>query len=119
MNRFQLKSLRRSRRKIGIRKRILGVPDRPRLTVFRSLKHTYAQVIDDLSGKTLAAASTNESGKAVKSSNAASAKDVGKRLADRAKQAGVTQVVFDRNGYLFHGRVKALAEGAREGGLQF
>jgi large subunit ribosomal protein L18 len=119
MNRFQRKAVRRQRRKIGIRKRILGSPERPRLTVFRSLKHTYAQVIDDLSGRTLAAASTNEKGADGKSANIGAASEVGKRLAERAKSAGVSKVVFDRNGYLYHGRVKALADGAREGGLSF
>ena len=115
-----LKKVRRARRKIGLRKRIQGTPERPRLTVFRSLKHIYAQVIDDVSGRTLASASDQDGkgGKAVKGKTG-SAKGVGTTLAERAKKAGVTKVVFDRNGYIYHGRVKALADGAREGGLQF
>jgi large subunit ribosomal protein L18 len=115
-----LKKTRRARRKIGLRKRINGTPERPRLTVFRSLKHIYAQVIDDVSGRTIASASdqAGKGGKAVKGKTG-SAKGVGTTLAERAKKAGVTKVVFDRNGYIYHGRVKALADGAREGGLQF
>ena len=115
-----LKKTRRARRKIGLRKRINGTPERPRLTVFRSLKHIYAQVIDDVSGRTLASASdqAGKGGKTVKAKTG-SAKSVGTTLAERAKKAGVTKVVFDRNGYIYHGRVKALADGAREGGLQF
>jgi large subunit ribosomal protein L18 len=119
MDRIRIKTVRRARRKIGIRKRITGMPDRPRLTVFKSLKHTYAQIIDDLSGRTLAAACTDEKGLAGPTSNRAAASEVGKRLAQRAKDAGVAEVVFDRNGYRYHGRVKALADGAREGGLKF
>jgi large subunit ribosomal protein L18 len=123
MNRMSIKRVRRSRRKQGIRKEILGLPDRPRLSVFRSLNHVYAQVIDDLTGKTLASASTMDKG--FKSSAAGTgakmseATAVGKLVAQRAKEKGVSKVVFDRNGYLYHGRVKALADGAREGGLQF
>jgi large subunit ribosomal protein L18 len=93
---------------------------RPRLSVFRSGRHIYAQVIDDAAGATVAAASSNEKeGKLAKSWNVAAAKDVGKRLAERALAKGVKQVVFDRGGYIYHGRVKALADGAREGGLDF
>ena len=103
-----------------IRKRLRGAPERPRLSVFRSLNHIYAQVIDDRSGKTLASASSTEKGASLKSGgNLAGAKEVGKLIARRAKEAGVTKVVFDRGGYLYHGRVKALAEAAREGGLEF
>jgi large subunit ribosomal protein L18 len=120
MNRTQLKVHTRSRRKRGLRKRILGVPDRPRLAVFRSAKHIYAQVIDDLAGRTLASASTVEKeGKAEKGGNCGAAKEVGKKIAERAAKAGVDQVVFDRAGFRYHGRVKALADGAREGGLKF
>ncbi len=120
MERVKSKTVRRSRRKAGIRKRVLGVSSRPRLTVFRSLKHIYAQVIDDLAGRTLAAASTAQA-KAGGSAggNCAAAAGVGKTLADRAKKAGIAEVVFDRNGYAYHGRIKALAEAARKGGLKF
>jgi large subunit ribosomal protein L18 len=94
--------------------------DRPRLSVHRSGKHIYAQVIDDAAGKTLAAASTLEKDvRGQAGANVAAASDVGKRLAEAAKKAGVTKVVFDRGGFLFHGRVKALAEAAREAGLEF
>ncbi len=94
--------------------------NRPRLSVHRSGKHIYAQVIDDAAGKTLAAASTLDKDVRGKSgANAEAAAEVGKRVAEAAKKAGVTQVVFDRGGFLFHGRVKALADAAREGGLEF
>jgi len=97
----------------------MGSPDRPRLTVFRSAKHIYAQVIDDLSGKTLAAASTTEKVTSGSGGNIAAAAEVGKRIGERAAAAGVSAVVFDRNGFKYHGRVKGLADGAREGGLKF
>ncbi|MFK7959962.1 MAG: 50S ribosomal protein L18 [Phycisphaerales bacterium] len=120
MNVNTLKSMRRLRRKRGIRKRVMGLPTRPRLTVFRSAKHIYAQVIDDLSGRTLVSASTVEKGATVANGgNRDAAEAIGKRLAERAKDAGISRVVFDRNGFRYHGRVKALADGAREGGLQF
>ncbi len=104
-----------------IRKKMLGTAERPRLSVYRSLNHIYAQLIDDLKGATLVAAGSTEGGKGGKRSggNVASAKEIGKQLAQRAKEKGITKVVFDRGGYLFHGRVKALAEAAREAGLQF
>ena len=93
---------------------------RPRLSVFRSGKHIYAQVIDDRAKATLASASTNEKeGKPAKTYNVEAASSVGKKIAERAKAAGVTQVMFDRGGYIYHGRIKALAEAAREGGLEF
>jgi large subunit ribosomal protein L18 len=93
---------------------------RPRLSVHRSGKHIYAQVIDDAEGKTVASASTLEKDvRGTSGANVSAAADVGKRVAEAAKKAGVTQVVFDRGGFLFHGRVKALAEAAREGGLEF
>jgi large subunit ribosomal protein L18 len=101
-----------------IRRRVKGTPERPRLAVFRSLKHIYAQVIDDRQGRTLAAASSNEKN-GVNGGNIAGAKAVGKAVAERAKEKGVKAVVFDRGGYLYHGRVKALAEAAREAGLEF
>lgn len=113
------KIARRTRRKRGIRKNVLGVPSRPRLTVFRSLKHIYGQVIDDLTGMTLVSASSREKGFDAVGGNYSGAKKVGETLAKRAKDAGVDAVVFDRNGFKFHGRVKALADAAREGGLKF
>jgi large subunit ribosomal protein L18 len=108
--------LRRHRR---VRKRVAGVPDRPRLAVFRSSRHMYAQVIDDVSGRTLCSASTREASLQGAGKKSDAAKRVGSLVAERAKAAGVTAVVFDRGGYQYHGRVAALAEGAREGGLKF
>jgi large subunit ribosomal protein L18 len=102
-----------------IRRKVAGSTERPRLAVFRSVKHIYAQVIDDSVGHTLAAASSGEKSGIKSGGNVAGAKAVGKLLAERAKEKGVKSVVFDRGGYLYHGRVKALAEAAREGGLQF
>lgn len=100
-----------------IRKKISGTSERPRLNVFRSNKGIYAQLIDDLAGHTLVAASTKEVASAGTKSE--KSKAVGTLLAEKAKAAGISAVVFDRGGYLYHGRVKALAEGAREGGLEF
>ena len=103
-----------------IRHRVRGTEERPRLAVFRSLKHIYVQVIDDHEGRTLAAASSGEKKSAVKSGgNLAGAKEIGKIIAERAKAKGITKVVFDRGGYLYHGRVKALADAARAAGLEF
>ena len=105
-----------------LRQRMDGTAERPRLNVYRSLNHIYAQVIDDSSGMTLAAASTVQGrGKGSKKTggNLASAKEIGKLIAERAKQKGVKKVVFDRGGYLYHGRIKALADAAREAGLEF
>jgi large subunit ribosomal protein L18 len=104
-----------------IRKKMQGSAERPRLNVYRSINHIYVQVIDDLHGKTLVSASTAEGKKEDRKAggNVASAKAIGKAIAERAKAKGVTKVVFDRGGYLYHGRVKALAEAAREAGLQF
>jgi large subunit ribosomal protein L18 len=101
-----------------IRRRVKGTPERPRLAVFRSVKHIYAQVIDDAKGHTLVAASSNEKS-AANGGNVAGAKTVGKTVAERAKEKGIKSVVFDRGGYLYHGRVKALAEAARQAGLEF
>lgn len=100
-----------------IRKKVRGSADRPRLAVFRSLNHIYAQVIDDISGKTLATASTTEKGFDGTGGNVAAAKNVGKVVAERAMAAGVSTVVYDRGGYVFHGRVKALIDATREAGL--
>ena len=120
MKMIEMKTIRRERRKRGLRRRLFGVPARPRLSVFRSAKHMYAQIIDDLSGRTLASASTKDKSVEVSyGGNIAAAERVGELLATRAKEAGVEAVLFDRNGYLYHGRVKALADGARKGGLQF
>ncbi len=103
-----------------IRRRMRGSVGRPRLCVFRSLKHIYAQVIDDQKGNTLAAASSNEKAGALKGGgNVAGAAEVGKLVAERARAQGITKVVFDRGGYRYHGRVKALAEAARKAGLEF
>ncbi len=121
MNKQKDKAIRRGRRITGIRKRLTGMPDRPRLSVYKSLNHIYAQVIDDMQGKTLAAASTVEKDvkAAGKTGNSQAAAAVGAKLAERAKAKGVSKVVFDRAGFRFHGRVKALADAARKGGLQF
>jgi large subunit ribosomal protein L18 len=108
---------RRTKIKKGIRSRIFGTPERPRLSVFRSNKQIYAQVIDDVHGKTIAAASSKNI--TDKMTNVEVSAIVGKAIAEKALQAGISAVVFDRNGYLYHGRVKSLAEGAREGGLTF
>jgi large subunit ribosomal protein L18 len=117
MARISLFDRRRQRVRTSLRKR---GGTRPRLSVHRSGRHIYAQVIDDAAGKTLASASTiDKDVKGNGGANVASAQDVGRRVAERAKAAGVTQVVFDRGGFLFHGRVKALADAAREGGLEF
>jgi large subunit ribosomal protein L18 len=119
-NRIEIKARRHLRRRKSLRKRIVGVPDRPRLAVFRSLRHTYAQVIDDLSGRTLTAASSVDKGGArAEGGNCTGAAEVGKRIAQRARDAGIARVVFDRGGRSYHGRVKALAEAAREAGLEF
>jgi len=118
MEKNKLKTLRRSRRKTGIRKRVFGTPDQPRLSIYRSSKHLYAQLIDDFSGKTLAAASSVQA-KIEKGGNIEAAAQIGKAIAEKAKAAGVESVAFDRNGFRYHGRVKALADAAREGGLKF
>lgn len=109
---------RRERIKKGIRRRIKGTTQSPRLSVFRSNTGIYAQVIDDLNGVTLAAASTADLGKDARL-NMDNAKAVGKKIAEKALATGIQSIVFDRNGYLYHGNIKALAEGAREGGLKF
>jgi large subunit ribosomal protein L18 len=111
----------RSRRRAAIRKRLSGTAERPRLVVFRSLKHIYGQIIDDVSGKTIVSFSDKsksfEAGKGLKKTERSAL--VGKKLGELALAAGVTQVAFDRAGYKYHGRVKALADGAREAGLKF
>ena len=117
------KQQRLERRRFGIRKTLFGSPERPRLSVFRSDKHIYAQLIDDYGGRTLAAAASTAAevrGEGLKNGgNIEAAKRVGRAIAERAKSIGVTKVAFDRGGRKYHGRVKALAEAARQGGLQF
>lgn len=113
------KEARRQRIRYRIRKKISGTAERPRLAVYRSNKEIYAQIIDDQSGKTLAAASSLKNKDAHKSNKSDQATFVGKVIAEKAKAAGIENVVFDRGGYLYHGRIKQLAEAAREGGLKF
>ncbi|MCL4845558.1 MAG: 50S ribosomal protein L18 [Acidobacteria bacterium] len=122
---MKTKDDRRERIRLRQRKRISGTAERPRLAVFRSEAHLYAQVIDDLGGRTLVAASTVEPtvraqlGEGARGSNVAGASVVGRVVAERLREQGITRVVFDRGGFLYHGRVKALAEAAREAGLEF
>jgi len=108
---------RRKRIKLGIRRKISGTSTRPRVSVFRSNKAIYGQLIDDVNGVTLASASSKELGN--EKNNIEISKEVGKKLAEKASTAGIQSVVFDRNGYPYHGKIKAFAEGAREGGLKF
>jgi large subunit ribosomal protein L18 len=122
MNSQKLKQVRRLRRRRHVRRKIVGTVERPRLTVFRSSKHIYAQLIDDLNGRTLAATNSNapDLRKSVPyGGNVKAAQVVGKRLAEIAKERGITKAAFDRGHYRYHGRIKALADAAREGGLQF
>lgn len=112
------KKLQRDKRKIRIRKKILGTSERPRLSVFRSARHVYAQVIDDSKGVTLAHVHSFKKGSEERANKAACA-ELGKKLAEVCKTKNITKVVFDKNGYAYHGRIMALAEGAREGGLDF
>jgi large subunit ribosomal protein L18 len=123
--RIKTKRDRRYRISLRLRKRIAGTSERPRLSVFRSVSHIYAQVIDDRAGTTVAAASTAEPAVKAKlesgerGGNQAGAKAIGRIVAERLKEKGITRVVFDRGGFLYHGRVKAVADGAREAGLEF
>ena len=114
----ELKRVARQRRHRRVRKRILGAPERPRLTVYRSNRHIYAQLIDDIDGRTLVAASTLEAEARADGGKTDAAKRVGELIARRAREAGVERAVFDRGGRLYHGRVRSVAEGARAGGLQ-
>ena len=118
---MKIKTTKDRRTRIGLRqrKRINGTAERPRLRVFRSVSHIYAQVIDDRAGRTLAAASSNEADLRQGSGNKDSAAKVGKLVAERLIAKGIKQVVFDRGGFLYHGRIKAVAEAAREAGLEF
>jgi large subunit ribosomal protein L18 len=123
--RIKTREDRRQRIKLRLRKRIAGNEQRPRLTVFRSLAHIYVQVIDDMTGKTVAAAATTEPGLKsnlqgkTRGSNKAGAEFIGQTIAKRLKDKGITKVVFDRNGYLYHGRIQAVADAARKAGLEF
>ncbi len=123
--RIKTKRDRRHRISLRLRKRIAGTPERPRLAVFRSVSHIYAQVIDDQAGTTLVSASTTEPAlkakltEGAKGGNLAGAKAIGAAVAERLKAKGITRVVFDRGGFLYHGRVKAVADAAREAGLEF
>jgi len=117
MIKTQDRKINRMRRHRRVRVRLAGTSERPRLAVFRSLNHLYAQVIDDVAGRTLASVSTVGKKNAVKSMEEAT--NVGKAIAEKAKAAGVSRVVFDRGGFLYHGRIKALADAAREAGLEF
>ncbi len=120
MDRQKSKAIRRNRRRVGIRRKISGTPSRPRLAVYRSLNHIYVQVIDDISGRTLAAASTRDKDVAASGSGKSEAAAlVGKQIAEKAKAAGISAVALDRSGFRYHGRIKALADAAREAGLQF
>jgi large subunit ribosomal protein L18 len=116
------RSAARIKRKARIRKKIKGTAERPRLSVFRSARHMYAQIIDDTAGRTIASASSVEQAfkeKPAFESKAAAATFVGELVAERAKEKGISKVIFDRNGFLYHGRIKALSEGARKAGLEF
>ena len=123
--RIKTKDDRRQRIKFRLRKRAIGNTERPRLTVFRSVSHIYVQVVDDMTGRTIASASSVEPAvkgslkKDAKGGNVAGAKLIGKTIAERLLEKGVKRVVFDRNGFLYHGRVKAVADAAREAGLEF
>jgi large subunit ribosomal protein L18 len=122
MIKFQDKNKIRLRKHTRVRRKISGTAERPRLCVFRSAKHIYAQVIDDVSGQTLVAASTLDEaikGKVEYSGNRNAAREVGKLIGEKAIDKGIKNVVFDRGGYLYHGRVQELADGAREAGLEF
>ncbi|GAB6096640.1 50S ribosomal protein L18 [Desulfatiferula olefinivorans] len=113
------KNEKRLKRKIRIRKKVTGTSERPRLCVFRSTKHIYAQIIDDTAGKTLVSASTVEKDFVKNGDKKACANSIGQLVAKRALDHGIKKIVFDRNGYIYHGRLKALSDGAREAGLEF
>lgn len=119
MNRLELKKGQRKRRKLRVRKRIFGTAERPRMSVFKSNKHTYVQVIDDSSGKTLVSVSNLEKEFAALGNTVQDAGKIGEAIGERLKKANITTVLFDRNGFLYHGVVKAVAEGARKAGIAF
>jgi large subunit ribosomal protein L18 len=116
MSKAKTAAAQRDRRHLRVRKKVAGTQARPRLVVFRSLKHIYAQLVDDVKNHTIATVGDQDIETMKKTEKAT---EVGKRIAERAKAAGITQVVFDRAGYQYHGRVKAVADGARKGGLEF
>jgi large subunit ribosomal protein L18 len=119
MDRAKQRVAARGRIRARVRRKVSGTEQRPRLAVKKSLKHIYVQLIDDAAGRTIAAASSRDADASVKGSNSAAAKAVGAAIAKKAKDKGVTKVVFDRGGYLYHGNIKALADAARENGLEF
>ena len=119
MDQAKQRVMARNRVRERIRTKVSGTAERPRLAVFKSLKHIYAQVIDDASGRTIVSASSRDSDSATKGANAAAAKALGALIAKKAKDKGVKRVIFDRGGYLYHGNIKALADAARENGLEF
>jgi large subunit ribosomal protein L18 len=119
MDQAKQRVIARTRVRERIRHKVSGTTERPRLAVYKSLKHIYAQVIDDATGKTIVSASSGEKDSSSKGANAAAAKAVGALIAKKAKDKGITRVVFDRGGYLYHGNIKALADAARENGLEF
>src|SRR5881392_929295 len=119
MDQAKQRVIARGRVRERIRSKIAGTSERPRLAVFKSLKHIYAQVIDDASGKTIASASSRDKDSSAKGANTAAAKALGALIAKKAKDKGINRVVFDRGGYLYHGNIKALADAARENGLEF
>ena len=119
MNRLELKKAKRVRRNAHIRKRVTGTPERPRMTVYRSARYIYIQVIDDTKGNTLASASNKQGSLSQIKSTVGGASELGQAIGQRLKEKGVGKVVFDRNAYAYHGVVKAIAEGARKAGIEF
>jgi large subunit ribosomal protein L18 len=119
MSRLELKKEQKGRRKLRIRKKIYGTPERPRMTVFKSNKHTYVQVVDDTTGTTVASVSNLETELKDVKNTVAEAGKIGTAIGERLKSINIVKVVFDRNGYLYHGVIKAVAEGARKAGIEF
>lgn len=119
MNRLELKQAQKTRRKLRVRKKIFGTAERPRMTVFKSNKHTYVQVIDDMTGRTIASVSNLEKDLKEVKNTVADAEKFGAAIGERLKKDNILKVVFDRNGYLYHGVIKAIADGARKAGIEF
>jgi large subunit ribosomal protein L18 len=119
MNRIELKTAQKTRRKLRVRKKVYGTPERPRMTVFRSNKHIYIQVIDDTKGRTLVSVSNLEKELVSVKNTVGDAEKIGFAAGERLKKVNIQKVVFDRNGYLYHGVVKAVADGARKAGIEF